>query len=221
MKKIEALLVVVHPYLEDNRQTAVGISADSAWASDPAAGAPVASSLGPGSARRDFGWSMARADPAVGRGGPHSASAADSGVVGNFVRAKMPSAAGAGIGAVGHSHLVLPGPTVAVAESYLGPPQVPSPGSPDRCASIATIHDADGPPAVRALGGPAAHPMVSSVAAARSTVAASRETSHSPALPRLLNFRNSPCSLALGGSTEVVHRSPVVAESVMARSAAT
>lgn len=188
MKKIEALLVVVHPYLEDNRQTAVGTFADLPSASDPAASAPVASSPGPGSARRDFGWGMARADPAVGRGGPHSASAADSGAVENFVRARMPSAAGAGIGTVGHSHLVLPGPAVAVADSYLGPPRVPSPGSPYRCASIATIHDANGPPAVRGPGGPAAHLTVSSVAAARLMVAASRETSHSPALPRLLNF---------------------------------
>lgn len=180
MKKIEALLEEP-PCLEDNRQTAVGTFADLPSASDPAAGAPVASSPGPDSELRDFGWSRVRVVAAVGRVSPRSVRVADSEAVDNLVRARMPSAAdaGAGIGIEGHSHLVLHGPAAVVADIHLCPPPVPSLGYPSHCASIATIHDEDARPTVPEPGDPVEHPTISSVASGRLTVAPSSETSHS------------------------------------------
>lgn len=180
MKKIEALLEEP-PCLEDNRQTAAGTFADLPSASDPAAGAPVASSPGLDYELRDFGWSRARVVPAVGRVSPHSVRAADSGAVDNLVRAKMPSAAdaGAGIGIEGHNHLFLRGRAAVVADIHLGPPPVPSRGYPSHCASIATIHDEDARPTVPEPGDPVAPRTISSVASQRLMVAPSSETSHS------------------------------------------
>lgn len=180
MKKIEALLVV-HPCLEDNRQMAVDTYADLPWASDQAAGVRVASSPGPDYELLDFDWSMARADPVAGRECQHSASAADSGAVENFVpERRMASAAGAGadagvgadIGIVGHNHLSPHGQAVVVVDIHLCRPQVPYQGYPYHCASIATIHGEDGLPAVQERGDLVVdHPTISSVASRRLTTA--------------------------------------------------
>ena len=161
MKKIEALLVV-HPCLEENRQTAVGTSADSPLASDPAACAPVASSPGPDYELLSVDWSMAQVDSVFGRESQHSGRVGDSGAVGNFVLGKrMPSAAVAaavaaaaaaavvagGIGIVGHNHLFPPGQVVVVVHIHLCWVRVPYQGCPYHCASIGTIHDEDDLPA--------------------------------------------------------------------------
>lgn len=135
---------MVHPCLEDNCYTAVGIIAD--LASGPAAGAQAGSSIALDFELLDVRFDMEQGDSEVGiEAPPCSVRVTDLGWTDRLLSENIPSAVADTV----HRKALPPAPTVVAVDNHLSPYRVPDQDCLHRCARTAMIHDEDGQPVAR------------------------------------------------------------------------